>query len=803
MERYVCVHGHFYQPPRENPWLEFVELQDSAYPYHDWNQRIAAECYAPNAASRILDEDDRIVRIVNNYSRMSFNFGPTLLSWLEENEPFVYRAVLDADRESRSRFSGHGNAIAQVYNHMILPLANRRDKETQIVWGIRDFERRFQRPPEGMWLAETAVDLESLDLLAAHGVRFTILAPSQAGHVREPDGPWRTVRDDGIDPKSAYLQRLPSGRSIALFFYDGPVSRSVAFEGLLRNGEQFASRLAGAFASGTDGPQIVHIATDGETYGHHHRHGDMALAYALDKLDAESGVQLSNYAEFLERHPPAREVRILENTSWSCAHGIERWRSDCGCSSGSHPGWRQAWRGPLRAALDRLRDRLAHFYERSAPALLKDPWRAREDYIGVVLDRSPENIARFFGEHGAHTLSATERVEALKLLEIQRHAMLMYTSCGWFFDELSGIETVQVIQYAGRAVQLAQELFGDSLEETFLADLENAPSNLPGIGDGRRVYERFVRPAVIDLEKMAAHYAVSSLFERYPDRARIYSHTVERRDARVFEAGLTKLVVGQALFSSEITGESQEMSYGILHFGDHNVNCGVREFQGDESYQTMMAQGRELFERADFAEIIRLFDRHFGEATYSLKSLFRDEQRKIVTAILKPTLAEADAAFGQVYDRHAPLMRFLADLGVRLPGVFRMTAEFVLNRNLRRAFKYEIFELERIQGLLETARLEKIALNTTSLSFTLEHTLESLMEEFRQRPSDVELLRRIGPVFAMAQRLPFEVTLWKPQNVFYELSSRVFPEFRSRADPEAREWVSLFQVLGESLSVRS
>ncbi|MBX6341735.1 MAG: DUF3536 domain-containing protein, partial [Thermomicrobiaceae bacterium] len=528
MDRYVCIHGHFYQPPRENPWLEAIELQDSAYPYHDWNERIAAECYAPNGASRILDDERRIAKIVNNYARISFNVGPTLLSWLEASAPATYQAILEADRESQARFSGHGSALAQAYNHPILPLMNRRDKETEVHWGIRDFERRFGRRPEGLWLPETAVDLETLEVLAAHGIRFTILAPHQAARVRPFGGEWQDVSGGRIDPTMPYLQRLPSGREIALFFYDGPTARAVAFEGLLASGEEFARRLLAIAREDRSGPQILHIATDGETYGHHHRHGDMALAYALDVLESRGLARLTNYAEFLERRPPTHEVEIVEGSSWSCAHGIERWRSDCGCNAGRGPGWRQHWRAPLREAFDWLRDTLAPLYERRAARLLRDPWAARDAYVDVILDRSPAQFARFLGEHARRQLSAEETTAALKLLEMQRHLLLMYTSCGWFFDDLSGIETVQVIQYAGRAVQLAQDLFGDSLEARFLERLAAAPSNLPECGDARRVYETQVKPAMVDLAKVGAHYAITSLFTAYPDRARVYAFTAER-----------------------------------------------------------------------------------------------------------------------------------------------------------------------------------------------------------------------------------------------------------------------------------
>ena len=374
MDRYICIHGHFYQPPRENAWLEFVELQDSAYPFHDWNERISAECYAPNGTSRILDGYRNIVKISNNYAQISFDFGPTLLAWMAENEPETYRTILEADKESQQRFSGHGSAIAQAYNHTILPLSHSRDKYTQILWGIRDFEFRFGRKPEGMWLPETAVDLEVLDILAGFEIRFTILSPYQAKRTRKLRGRgWRDASGGLIDPSMPYSVRLPSGRRIAVFFYDGPISQAIAFEHLLEKGENLAGRLQSAFSDSRTWPQIVHIATDGETYGHHHKQGEMALAYALHHIESNNLAKLTNYGEYLERHPPTHQAEIWERTAWSCVHGVERWNSNCGCNSGGYPNWNQEWRTPLRQAFDWLRDRAAARFEVNGRLIFKDP----------------------------------------------------------------------------------------------------------------------------------------------------------------------------------------------------------------------------------------------------------------------------------------------------------------------------------------------------------------------------------------------------------------------------------------------
>ncbi len=806
MERYICIHAHFYQPPRENPWLEAIEVQDSAYPYHDWNERITAECYAPNAASRILDGEGRIVKIVNDYSRISFNFGPTLLSWLEEKAPEVYRSVLAADRESAQRFSGHGSALAQAYNHMILPLANGQDKHTQILWGLRDFRRRFERDPEGMWLPEAAVDLETLEVLASQGIRFTVLAPNQARRARAIGGrAWRDVSGGRIDPSMPYRLRLKSGRTISLFFYDGPVSRAVAFEGLLQQGERFANRLNDAFSDSRTWPQIVHIATDGETYGHHHRHGDMALAYALEYIESRNLARLTNYGEYLERHPPTHEAEIHENSSWSCVHGVERWRSNCGCNSGMKPGWNQEWRAPLREALDWLRDALAPLYSQRGAEFLRDPWIARNDFIDVILDRSPENVDQFLSRHAARPLSDEEKTLALKLLELQRHAMLMYTSCGWFFDELSGIETVQVIQYAGRALQLAGELFPEPLEPEFLNRIEKAKSNIAAHRDGRHIYEKFVKPAAIDLYKVGVHYAVSSLFETYEDETRTHCYNVRREDYRLMSAGKAKLAIGRAAISSVITRESARMTFGVMHLGDHNVSGGVREFRGEGAYEELAGQIVEVFERGDFPELLRLVENNYDTGTITLKLLFRDEQRKILQQVLESALVEAESSYRHVYENYAPLMRFVTALNLPLPKRFQISAEFTLNADLRKAVEAENLDLARVESLLAEARKAGIALDEATLEFSLRRKIEEVAQRFRQEPGDLALLQELGAKTGLAQSLPFEINLWAVQNLFYDAVQDVFPQVRARAeqgDEGAGNWVEQFRALGETLRVR-
>lgn len=800
-QKFICIHGHFYQPPRENPWLEAVELQDSAFPYHDWNERITAECYAPNAMARLLDGEGRIESITSNYSRMSFNFGPTLLSWIKDKQPDIHAAIVEADKKSREHFSGHGSAIAQVYNHMILPLANLRDKQTQVSWGIRDFESRFGRQPEGMWLAETAADTETLDVLAQHGLKFTILSPYQASQIRplSNDAEWQDVNGARVDPTVPYLVQLLEGRSMVVFFYDAPVSQAVAFEKLLVNGERFAGRLLGAFDEARGHDQLVHIATDGESYGHHFQFGDMALAYALHQIETSKDTRLTVYGEFLEAHPPTHEAKIHEGSAWSCSHGVERWQGDCGCCAGGHGGWTQKWRTPLRDAMNFLRDRLAAFYEQKAGEFLKDPWAARDGYIAVILDRSPDNIAKFFSQHATRELDEPEMVMATRLLEMQRHALLMFTSCGWFFDELSGLETVQVIQYAARALQLAAELGAQNIETGFLEILERAQSNLPENQNGRVIYEKFVLPAVMTAEKVAAHYAISSLFESFPGEANIFSYIVNQEDRQLWTAGSARLAVGHIRVTFAVTRNTADVVYGVVHTGGHNLNCGVRAYDTKEAYEVLIREAKEVFERADFPEIIRVLDRHFGEIHYSLKNLFRDEQSKVLNQILAQTKDEIYNTYRMLTDRYAPLTHFLNDMHLAPLNSLAPAAEFVINAELRRQFANGHVDPERIRTLVNEARVTNAVLEKDDLAFMAKKHFDRLSDGLAKAPEDVEVLQRLSDSTALLPMLPFSVNLWKPQNVYFQLATARLPEMKDRGDEKSKAWTEKFLTLGERL----
>jgi alpha-amylase/alpha-mannosidase (GH57 family) len=805
--RFICIHGHFYQPPRENAWLEEIEVQDSAAPYHDWNERVSAESYAPNSASRILDDRDRIVDIVNNYASISFDAGPTLLGWMERSSPEVYQAILDADKKSRIRFRGHGTAMAQAYNHMIMPLATSRDKRTQVMWGICDFESRFGRKPEGMWLPETAVDLESLDIMAEHGILFTVLAPHQASEVREiAAGEWQDASGGRIDPRRAYLCRLPSGRTIAIFFYDGPIAHDIAFGNLLRNGGLFAQRLVSAFSEEKGRAELAHIATDGETYGHHHRFGDMALAYALRYLEENGLAEITVYGDHLERFPPADEVRIVENTSWSCCHGLERWQSDCACSSGAHSGWNQEWRSPLRKAMDWLGAKAAGIFESGLGPYARDPWAARDDYIRVVLDRSPESVESFFARYIERRLSPQDKIKVLKLLEMARHAMLIFTSDGWFFDDISNVETVQVIQYAARVMQLARDVAGVDLEPEYVGILEEAKSNVPRHKNGAVVFETLVRPAVVDFLRLGAHFAVSSLFETDPRAVGTGHYTADADVCERKESGQRTLALGKFRLRSNITWEERSVDYAVLHLGDQNITAGVREHDGEAAYRAMCQTIGEAFAKSDMTSVMRQIDQHFGAHSYTLWDLFTEQKRKVLFRILEGNLRDLEADFRQIFETNYAIMQAMREMQIPLPEALSAPAEFVLNTDLRRLIEGPDVDLERLRKLAQEYATWDFKPDGEALTYIVGKRVGALMAAWAERLEDAASLKKVEEVLAVMKRLDVGLDLWQSQNIYFStgkaLSGKAAAK-ESGGQKAAAEWLRAFKSVGELLRVDS
>jgi alpha-amylase/alpha-mannosidase (GH57 family) len=793
--KFICIHGHFYQPPRENAWLEVIEVQDSAHPYHDWNERINAECYEPNGTSRILDEGGVIRDIVNNYSRISFNFGPTLLSWMELNAKETYESILEADKESIKKY-GHGSALAQVYNHIIMPLANAADKQTQIFWGIRDFEYRFKRKPEGMWLAETAVDIETLEALASNNIKFTILAPRQAKATRIiGEEQWKEVNDKTVNTKQAYLCNLPSGKSIHLFFYDGDISQSIAFNGLLNDGKHFAESLMNAVHANDGASQLIHVATDGETYGHHHRHGDMALAFCLDFIEKQEDVSLTNYAQYLELVPTTHEAQIFENSSWSCVHGIERWRSDCGCHSGGNPGWNQQWRKPLREALDWLRDTTNEIFEREGKKVLRDLSLARDEYINVILNRNENTVKKFLK---SNILDGNESTQVLRLMEMQRNAMLMYTSCGWFFDEVSGIETTQVLQYACRVIQLAYQTGGLDLEQDFLNRLELVPSNISSLKNAKEIYLRYVIPARTNLKRVGMHFAVSSIFDEEPEAQTIFNYKTFSESFIKKEAGDQKLALGITKVKSMVTLSEKKFSFAVICLGKHNIIGNISLDMGPDNFASMQFRIVKAFEEGRLGDVIGYMQSYFGSEKYTIWQLFSDEKRKVLELIAQESLSQLESSLRKSYNSDYQLITALSNNGIPIPNTYKTAFEYILNADLTKSFNSDRINIKTMERI--SSELDRWGLKIEDPHKLSRLAGESIFKELKRIGSEsenVKRIQRLNRMFPLLEKFGLTPNLHKTQNYYFLLSKE------ERANGESLpEWEEQFKLLGENLGVK-
>ncbi len=765
--KYICIHGHFYQPPRENPWLEYVEYQESAHPFHDWNERIADECYTPNTQARILDDQGRLRHVINNYEYISFDFGPTLLSWLEQKCPDTYRAILDADKLSMQKRSGHGNALAQAYNHMIMPLASYRDKITQTIWGIEDFVKRFGRRPEGMWLPETAVDGETLGVLIDHGIKFTILSPWQARRFRAAqDREWVDVSQGTIDPSRPYNCFIKGHGIITIFFYDAPISQAIAFQHLLNSGEDFRRRLLGAFSEERKWTQLVNIATDGESYGHHHRFGEMALAFALERLMLDETITLTNYAAFLDKYPPTAEVELIEYSSWSCPHGLGRWSRDCGCSSGMKPEWNQKWRAPLRRAMDELRDRVDTVYEREGALLLRDPWEARNKYIDVILS-GHSSATEFVHAHQSHPLDETEMPVALKLLEMQRNRMLMYTSCGWFFDDITGIESLQILRYAARAIQLLQPYDSAALND-FLATLSQAESNTKSNPRGDEIFRTRILPQVSSLEHVAAHVVISSAFEELPIKEKLYCYEIEVMDL-VRERSVERVfLMGRLKVLDRMTLQSSDLMCAAIYLGEVDLRCSVKTFSNHEEYAMLKRELLSTFYRYSSTELLRQMDKGFSEEYFSMKNLFAEQRIRIIEAATNKMYEEQAGLFEVFYRTNKDLAKLIVTYEAKLPDTFLAAARFVLSRTFLRELEKlsEGFYPDRLEAVLEEARFWKIQLDVSSAEKLMRRRIMALMKELGNNPWNASVCLEILKFLDLGSNLEIKLELGQAQIEF-------------------------------------
>jgi len=815
-ENFLTIHGHFYQPPRENPWLEAIELQDSASPFHDWNERIYNECYNPNSVSKIVDNRNKILDVVNNYEYISFNFGPTLLSWMEEYAPLAYERVIKADIESVGDHDGHGNAIAQVYNHIIMPLANEKDKQTQVVWGIKDFETRFGRKPEGMWLAETAVDDESLKVLIENGIKYTILSPYQALKVRELNGKeWTDVSWGNIDPARAYRYYLKSApdKYIDLFFYDGAISKSVAFDEILKDGNKFVRRLKEGATDNRDYSQLVNIATDGESYGHHTKFGDMALSYVLRIRAKEEGFTIVNYAQYLEKFPPEMEVDIKQASSWSCFHGVGRWKEDCGCSTGGHPGWNQKWRKPLREALDYLRDELAVIFEKEGKNYLKKPWDARNKYIDVILDRSELSIKKFQKETLVKELTEEQKVRAMELLEIQRQAMLMYTSCGWFFSEISGIETTQIMKYAARAMQLAQNFSKKDLEKHFLEILSEAKSNFTEFGTGKDIFEKFVKPSIVTTKQIASLWAITSLYQEFDEEEDVYCYKIKKNSYKVVQKGTSKFVMGHIEIQSKVTLQKSNVMFALVQYSGGDFHCTIKEFSDENEYTNIQKELFRIFMLNPLTEIIRALDECFGREYFTLKDIFIEERRKILQIMLQGKMKKFAQTYQEMYNEGKSSIYHMQSLGLSIPDEFKISAGYTLSKQFNDLVIYSSgfldsnilqqamdinFEVKKIGIEIDKTPTNKIF--SQKISQNISRLAQSL--EIQQAEATLEIFDNI-------EKLELNVDIAEAQNIYF---NKIYHELgdiieNMKSSPTGRSsdksFVLILLEIGQKLNINT
>jgi len=789
------LHGHFYQPPRENPWTEVVPREISAGPYHDWNERITAECYRPNGWARILDEAGRVVAIVDNYEHLSFNVGPTLLSWLETQAPETYERILSADRRT-------GRALAQAYGHPILPLCNDRDLRTQIRWGQADFRHRFGREPEGMWLPETAVDDRVLAALAEEGVRFTILAPSQIASVRPlSGGDWRQVDASGLDTRRAHRWQHPDRPDLGvdLVVYDGDISHDVAFGGFPSQVvvDRIVQRARGSASSiGHDEADgLVAVACDGETFGHHHHFADRGVAYALTIEAGRRGVEVPRLADWLAAHRPDHEAQV-RMSAWSCAHGVGRWMEDCGCHTGGEPGWNQRWRAPLRGALDLLRDRAAEVFERRGRAVLRDPWAARDAYVDVLL--GGVKLDEFVGQWVIGDDLMQAQVEALTLLESQRHALLMYTSCGWFFNDLAGLETLQILRYAARCMDLLEELDEPSARDAFLDRLAEASSNRPSEGDGRAIWERRVAPARADGGRVAAHLAlVELLAARDGGVTELGGYFVEREIEDAVDRGGVAVCAARVTLAHRRTRRRTTWAYGAVHLGGLEVFGAVRPASLDPAVDE--AAVRELAEATRRGErittLLRLVVDRFGPREFGLESALPG----VGDDLLRSTAAGLADRFVAAYDElrtdyHDTLVA-LAVAGTTLPAELRGPVELALARRLETELAdaggaTDPAAYRAVEAVAREAREEGVQLSSPRAGEVLARLLVGAVDEAASAVAPEAVDAAVGMV-ELALELGVPVDMGVAQQHIYDAINRA-----ELTDPERDRLRPLGRALG-------
>jgi alpha-amylase/alpha-mannosidase (GH57 family) len=744
----------------------------TASPYHDWNDCVYEQCYKPNRAARFQNSKGEINYISNNYRHLSFNVGPTLHGWIEKHDPTLADYIADADKEAAAAL-GEGGAIAQAYNHMILPLSEERDIRTQVEWGARDFCHRFGRAPKGMWLPETAVNTATLEALSAGGIDFTILAPHQCASVRDQGGTWReTPGGVGLDVMKPYFVTLPSGRKISLIFYYGSIAHDIAFGGLLDNGDFFADALLSKLPRDEE-PRLLTIATDGETYGHHHRYGEMALARATRKICDSGGAELTNIAAFLDRYPASIECRIAEDTSWSCAHGLERWRGDCGCYTGGEPWWNQRWRRPLRDALDHLRDRIDEVYEKEMKRFCDSPWLLRDEAIELYLmdfgpNASVEDVQakkRAFLKDSCGELANDDLRKVLTLLETQRMRLYMYTSCGWFFNDVAGIETRQIMAYALRAAEYTHALSGVFLQEDFLEDLRKAPGNTAEFPTGYDVMMKCVMPLKRSMRDIAAASALMS------KKDRDYTYLV-KSGGRAYPSGDMGLSVARTTVTDSRTLESWSGASVVISTGGLDDVCRLTE--KDVPSQKDIWRN---FYSGDIISIMKYIEKSFELGQWHFRDLPQDDRDIIASERTKDAEHDHLRYAEELLLDNRRLLVQLDMIGVKSAPFLRAAAIFVYEQRMKElaAGVGDVLDLlkheSRLDVLLDEARNMGIYPEVSVLAPVMERAFcDNLV--YAMKKNDDEAFANTLFLWRRANELKIEIGRWAVQNIMWEMLGR-------------------------------
>ena len=780
---YLTIHGHFYQPPRENPWTNLIEIQESAYPDHDWNDRIAKQCYDTNGASRILNADGKIEEIVNNYEYMSFNFGPTLMSWIKEFRPKTYQRIIDGDKNSAKRLNGHGNAIAQVYNHMIMPLASEEDRITQIKWGIRDFESHFGRKPEGMWLAETAINMDTIVDMIQEGIKFTILAPTQAASIRHFENKeWDSVEFNNIDttkpyriyPKDGEGKKLCDGY-LDVFFYNGALSTAVGFEHLLRDSNTYIGKILSAHNPGGKDAQLISIGTDGESYGHHEPFGDMCAAYMFKRLSPQHNIKVVNYAYFLEENPPEYEVRLknahFEGTAWSCAHGVGRWYRDCGCATGSPPSWNQKWRKPLRDSLELLKETVDEIFLKETPKYTDtDPWELRNEYVDVLTAADGEQTQDFLSQHlKADSNIARDGSMLLQLLEMQKYSMFSYTSCGWFFNDISGIEPIQNMKYAWIAIELSQNFPNPVNVEKFLSILDGAVSNI----DKRTGKQLFVEYAIPDMN--ATHRLIADALFRQFNHCANFCTKVGVYDITVKPQKFGKLNMFSVKLFNNFTWV--EEIYQVLALKNEFLDDYLIVLPAEFSLSDLEKEDLDGLDKEDFEE--KYPDCYF----LTLKDLFPDALVGLSEELTKKSFNAICTEFQEFPEKHGMLTELLYQKQVPLPDYIATPLKMSITAEVYDLLKKALVEYD--ESLMKKINAMKRRVDEFNTSIKIKwieerfkNRIHNLADKVKQENS-APTVESIKGLITIADMFHMDIDKTELENMAYELYMNYYDKYKT------------------------